>query len=151
MKKLFFLTLVILLSILVFDGYSNYKTTSLLVDSESQITQRYKQEVDKLELYYDKKIQGLISIAAREYKSLPEEKQNKTSKMKIGFKYMDKISDIEDQCDNEVEKLLANMEKELNSLGSKENTIKNKVKEVTDYYKEKKEERKEYYIKEANQ
>ena len=151
MKKLFFLTLVILLSILVFDGYSNYKTTSLLVDSESQITQKYKQEVDKLELYYDKKIKGLISIAAREYKSLPEEKQNKTSKMKIGFKYMDKISDIEDQCDMKVEQLLVDMENELEDLGSREKTIKNKIKEIKDYYKDKKEERKEYYIKEANQ
>jgi hypothetical protein len=151
MKKLFFITLVILLSILVFDGYSNYKTTSLLVDNESQITQKYKQEIDKLELYYDKKIKGLISIAEKEYKSLPEEKQNKTSKMKIGFKYMDKISDIEDQCETEMEKLLVNMEKELNGLGSKEKTIKNKINEVKDYYKEKKEKRKQYYIKEANQ
>jgi hypothetical protein len=151
MKKLFFITLVILLSILVFDGYSNYKTTSLLVDNESQITQKYKQEIDKLELYYDKKIKGLISIAEKEYKSLPKEKQNKTSKMKIGFKYMDKISDIEDQCETEMEKLLVNMEKELNGLGSKEKTIKNKINEVKDYYKEKKEKRKQYYIKEANQ
>jgi hypothetical protein len=151
MKKLFFITLVILLSILVFDGYSNYKTTSLLVDNESQITQKYKQEIDKLELYYDKKIKGLISIAEKEYKSLPKEIQNKTSKMKIGFKYMDKISDIEDQCETEMEKLLVNMEKELNGLGSKEKTIKNKINEVKDYYKEKKEKRKQYYIKEANQ
>ena len=151
MRKLFFLTLVIVLSIMVFDGYSNYKTANLLTDRESQITQKYKDEVNKLESYYDKKINGLISIAEREYKSLPKEKQNKTSKMKIGFKYMDKISDIEDQCDNKVEDLLIDMENELKSLGSREKVIKNRTKEVKDYYYGKKEERKKYYIKKVNQ
>jgi hypothetical protein len=77
-----------------------------------------------------------------EYSSLPEEKQNEDSKYKILMGKLDYVAQLESKCDNEVAKVISDLEIELKELNGDTEIIK----VLRDSYKQEKELKKSYYL-----
>lgn len=130
---------------------------SQLSDADANIdstpTTNNSNEVDKaisvgvsnmyaLKAKYVSKLGGLERIVLDEYSKLPIEKQNASSKKQIVTKNLNYVADMEQQCDNEVEKVLSTLEKELKELNGDTEIVKI----LKEAYSNEKELKKSYYL-----
>lgn len=95
-----------------------------------------------LKAKYVSKLGELERSIYDEYTKLPEEEQNDKTKYKIVMKNINYVSELEKKCDNEVEKLLLSLEKDLVSLRSDTEIVKL----LRNAYEEEKEVKKAYYL-----
>lgn len=95
-----------------------------------------------LKAKYVNKLGEVERAVLEEYKKLPEEKQNKDSKYKILMDNLNYVAQLEEKCDDEVEKVLSDLEEELKKFNGDTEIIKI----LKDAYKQEKEIKKSYYL-----
>lgn len=95
-----------------------------------------------LKAKYVNKLGELEREVIKEYTSLPKEQQNKDGKYKILMDKLNYVSQLEKKCDDEVSKVLDNLESELKKLNGNTEIIKI----LKDAYKQEKEIKKSYYL-----
>lgn len=131
------------------DGVSNIEPNNK-PDENSQIDTK---SVDKaisngvskmyaLKAKYVNKLGEVEREVYNEYSSLPEEKQNEDSKYKILMGKLDYVAQLESKCDNEVAKVISDLEIELKELNADTKIIKI----LRDSYNKEKELKKSYYL-----
>ncbi|OPJ55322.1 hypothetical protein [Alkalithermobacter paradoxus] len=111
------------------------KTLEDMVD-EKEIITNYKEKISNIQNKYTEKIEAIISGALQEYN------QNQKNKTSIALKYYNKFKNIEKQSDEEVKKVLKDMEEELRFSNYSEYIIHL----MKQYYEENKNAKKDYYI-----
>lgn len=95
-----------------------------------------------LKAKYVNKLGELEREVVKEYTSLPKEQQNKNSKYEILMDNLNYVAQLEKKCDDEVAKVLANLELELKEHNSDTEIIQI----LKDAYKQEKEIKKSYYL-----
>lgn len=95
-----------------------------------------------LKAKYVNKLGELEREVIKEYSSLPKEQQNKDGKYKMLMDNLDYVAKLEKKCDNEVAKVLDDLESELKKLNGDTEIIKI----LRDAYKQEKEIKKSYYL-----
>lgn len=85
---------------------------------QEQITAKYISKLYSLEGTYMGKLEGLLSSAVSEYKSLPENERTAKKKMSLVSKYMSKGYSLENNCDAQVNSILSSLESELKDAGA---------------------------------
>ncbi len=100
-------------------------------------------ELYSLKAYYLGKLGQIEAKVKKEYIAMPEEKKNLIGKQELVAKYIGTATSLLNQCDNEVNKLLKELESELKAL--KEDT--SVVKTIRDAYEKEKALKKAYYLK----
>ncbi len=95
-----------------------------------------------LKAKYVNKLGEVERAVLEEYKNLPKEKQNKDGKYKILMDNLDGVAKLEKKCDEEVAKVLSDLEEELESLNGDTEIIKI----LKESYKQEKEIKKSYYL-----
>lgn len=122
-------------------------------DDETPVTESDTENVDEvisdsvskmyaLKAKYVNKLGEVERSVLEEYKNLPEEKQNKDGKYKILMDNLNYVAQLEKKCDDEVAKVLSDLEEELKKLGGDTEIIKI----LKDAYKQEKEIKKSYYL-----
>lgn len=100
-------------------------------------------ELYSLKAYYLGKLGQIEAKVKKEYIAMPKEKKNLVGKQELVAKYIGTATSLLNQCDNEVNKLLKELESELKAL--KEDT--SVVKTIRDAYEKEKALKKAYYLK----
>ncbi len=95
-----------------------------------------------LKAKYVNKLGEVERAVLEEYKNLPKEKQNKDGKYKILMDNLDGVAKLEKKCDDEVAKVLSDLEEELERLNGDTEIIKI----LKESYKQEKEIKKSYYL-----
>lgn len=95
-----------------------------------------------LKAKYVNKLGEVERTVLKEYKNLPKEKQNKDGKYKILMDNLDSVAKLEKKCDDEVAKVLSDLEEELKELNGDTEIIKI----LKESYKQEKEIKKSYYL-----
>lgn len=95
-----------------------------------------------LKAKYVNKLGEVERAVLKEYKNLPKEKQNKDGKYKILMDNLDSVAKLEKKCDDEVAKVLSDLEEELESLNGDTEIVKI----LREAYKQEKEIKKSYYL-----
>jgi len=95
-----------------------------------------------LKAKYVNKLGEVERTVLKEYKNLPKEKQNKDGKYKILMDNLDSVAKLEKKCDDEVAKVLSDLEEELESLNGDTEIVKI----LREAYKQEKEIKKSYYL-----
>lgn len=83
----------------------------------------YMMELYGLKSEYIGRLDGMVSAAISEYKSLDKKDQTRSKQLEIGSSYVSKASALEKQCDNEVASILKNLEAELIKEGKSTSII----------------------------
>lgn len=137
----------------VANNETNYKPEQSDIVQSSESNQVDTKAIDKaisegvskmyaLKAKYVNKLGELEREVIKEYTSLPAEKQNKDSKYKIMMDKLNYVSQLEKKCDDEVAKVLSNLEGELKKLNGDTEIIKI----LKNAYKQEKEIKKSYYL-----
>ncbi len=95
-----------------------------------------------LKAKYVSKLGEVEKAVLEEYKSLPKDEQNKDGKYKIMMENIDYVAQLEKKCDDEVAKVLSDLEKELKELNGDTEIVTI----LKDAYKQEKELKKSYYL-----
>lgn len=114
-------------------------------DNEKAIDAAISDGVSKmyaLKAKYVNKLGELEREAIKEYSSLPKEKQDENAKYSIVMENIDYIADLEQQCDNEVAKVLSALESDIIRLNGDTEIIQI----LQDAYQQEKEVKKAYYL-----
>lgn len=99
-------------------------------------------ELYSLKAFYLGKLGQMEAKVRKEYAAFPKEKKNLVGKKELVAKYMGTATSLLDQCDKEVGKLLADLEKEL----KKHNADTSIIKTIKDAYENEKALKKAYYL-----
>ncbi len=121
------------------DNLNDAKQDSKEIDSEisESVSKMYA-----LKAKYVNKLGEVERSVVEEYKSLPKEKQNKDGRYKILMDNLDNVSKLEKKCDDEVAKVLSDLESELKRLNGDTEIVKI----LKEAYKQEKEIKKSYYL-----
>lgn len=114
-------------------------------DNEKAIDAAISDGVSKmyaLKAKYVNKLGELEREAIKEYSSLPKEKQDENAKYSIVMENIDYIAGLEQQCDNEVAKVLSALESDIIRLNGDTEIIQI----LQDAYQQEKEVKKAYYL-----
>lgn len=100
-------------------------------------------EMYSLKAYYLGQLGQIEASVKKEYIAFPKEKQNLIGKQELVSKYMGTALSLLNQCDSQVNKLLADLEKGLKKLNADTSIIKT----IRDAYENEKALKKAYYLK----
>lgn len=100
-------------------------------------------EMYSLKAYYLGQLGQIEASVKKEYLAFPKEKQNLVGKQELVSKYMGMALSLMNQCDTQVNELLADLEKSLKKLNSDTSIIKT----IRDAYENEKALKKAYYLK----
>ncbi len=100
-------------------------------------------ELYSLKAFYLGKLGQIEAKVRKEYAAFPKEKKNLVGKKELVTKYMGTATSLLNQCDKEVGKLVAELEKEL----KKHNADTSIIKTIKDAYENEKALKKAYYLK----
>ncbi|MBQ2932756.1 MAG: hypothetical protein IJE62_07990 [Clostridia bacterium] len=100
-------------------------------------------ELYSMKAFYLGKLGQIEAKVRKEYAQLPKEKKNLIGKKDLATKYMGTATSLLKQCDTEVGKLIADLEKELKKFKADTSIIKT----IKDAYENEKALKKAYYLK----
>lgn len=121
---------------------NNNKSKSKDRKTEKEIIDKYKSKFYSMQAGYTSKISSMVSSAKKEYYAIPKEDRTSSVKVKVGFKYYDKATALEKECDGKVDNLLNSMEKDLVANNYSTKTIEL----IKNYYENQKSSQKQYYM-----
>ena len=89
------------------------------VDVSGEIVKRYASDMQALRASYEAQLEALWSQAEGDFRaSVPKEKRSPATRAPFISKYVGRAYSLQSRCDADVNKLLANLERELSDVGA---------------------------------